>query len=99
MTDVITITNVGNVAESNIALTAALPSGLMLTGLNTLTLGIGQSATETVILTPDALTPLNSTLQATITATFGPSASPSTQTLQLPVEVVVTSVPASPMPR
>ncbi len=87
VTDVITITNVGNVAENNIALASTTSSGLTLTGLQTAALDVGQSATETVTLTPDASTPLNSTLQATITATFG--ASTATQTLQLPVDVVV----------
>ena len=94
VTDVITITNVGNVVENNIALAATLSSGLTLTGLNTLTLGLGQSVTETITVTPDASTPLNSILQATINATFGPSPSPSTQTLTLPVEVVVPGAPA-----
>ena len=36
--DTITITNVGNVAENNIALTDTLPSGLTLTGLAPVTL-------------------------------------------------------------
>jgi uncharacterized membrane protein len=88
VTDVITITNVGNFPEFNIALAPTLSSGLTLTGLQTvLTLGVGQSATETITVTPDASTPLNSALQATITATFGASNSP--QMLQLPVNVVV----------
>src|SRR5207244_5040123 len=54
----------------------------------------GQSATETVTLTPAASTPLKSTLQATFTATFGPSGAPQTQTVQLPVLVVVPGGPA-----
>ena len=87
VTDVITITNVGNVAENNIALASTTSSGLTLTGLQTVSLDVGQSTTETITLTPDAATPLNSALQATITATFG--ASNATQTLQLPVDVVV----------
>ena len=49
----------------------------------------GQSTTETITLTPDASTPLNSFLQATLTATYGPSATPLTQTLTIPVQVVV----------
>ena len=44
MTDVITITNVGNVAENNIALASTTSSGLTLTGLQTASLDIGQSA-------------------------------------------------------
>ncbi len=65
------------------------PSGLTLAGLTPVSLAVGQSTTETITLTPDASTPLNSTLDATITATFGPSASPETQTVQIPVDVVV----------
>ena len=80
MTDTITITNVGNVAESNVSLAATTSSGLTLTGLTPVNLAVGQSMTETVTLTPDASTPLNTLLQATITATYGPSAS--TQTLR-----------------
>ena len=60
-------------AENNITLTDTLPSGLTLTGLAPVSLAVGQSTTETITLTPDASTPLNSTLEATITATFGPS--------------------------
>ena len=72
-----------------VSLSATLPTGLTAGALTPVTLAIGQSATETVTLTPDASTPLNSTLDATITATFGPSASPDTQTVQIPVNVVV----------
>ncbi len=89
VTDTITLTNVGNVAEDNITLTGTLPSGLTLSGLAPVSLAVGQTTTETITLTPDTSTPLNSTLDATITATFGPSASPVTQTAQIPVSVVV----------
>ncbi len=90
VTDTITITNFGNVEENNIDLTAALSSGLTISGLTPISsLAPGQSASETVTLTPDVSTPLNSTLDATITVTFGPSASPDTQTFILPVNVVV----------
>ncbi|MGO9923686.1 MAG: choice-of-anchor Q domain-containing protein, partial [Isosphaeraceae bacterium] len=90
VTDTITITNLGNVEEDNIQLTATLPSGLTISGLAPISsLAPGQSASETVTLTPDVSTPLNSTLNATITATFGPSAAPVTQTFVLPVNVVV----------
>ena len=89
VTDTLTLTNVGNVAENNITLTDTLPSGLTLTGLAPVSLAVGQSTTETITLTPDASTPLNSTLEATITATYGPSAAPVTQTSGSPVNVVV----------
>ncbi|MGA7497961.1 MAG: MBG domain-containing protein, partial [Isosphaeraceae bacterium] len=87
-TDSVTITNAGNVPE-NVMLSASATSGLTVAGLSDVSLQPGQSATESVALTPDAATPLNSFLQATITATFGPSDSPQTQTLQIPVDVVV----------
>ena len=86
--DTITLANAGNVPET-VSLAATLPSGLTASALTPVTLAVGQSTTETITLTPDASTPLNSTLDATITATFGPSASPQTQTVQIPVSVVV----------
>ncbi len=88
VTATITLANVGNVPE-NITLAASDSSGLTASSLNPVSLAVGQSTTETVTLTPDASTPLNSSLQATITATFGPSSAPVTQTLTLPVNVVV----------
>ncbi len=87
--DTLTITNTGNVTESNVTLTSALSSGLVLNGLSPVSLQPGQSTTETVTLTPAASTPLNSQLVATVTATFGPSGSPLTQTLTIPVTVEV----------
>ena len=90
VTDTLTITNVGNVTENNIALTDTLPSGLTLTGLAPIgSLAIGQTTTEMITLTPDASTPLNSMLEATITATYGPSTAPETQTVLIPVSVAV----------
>jgi uncharacterized repeat protein (TIGR01451 family) len=89
VTDTITFTNAGNVAENNITLTDTLPSGLALTGLAPVSLAVGQSNTETITLTPSSSTPLNSTLDATVTATFGPSAAPVTQTVNIPVSVAV----------
>ena len=87
VTDTLTITDVGNVAENNITFTDTLSSGLTLTGLAPASLAVGQSTTETITLTPDSSTPLNSTLQATITATFGPAASPQTQAISIPITV------------
>ena len=89
VTDTITLTNVGNVPENNVTLTATGSSGLTVTGLTPVSLAVGQSATETITLTPDGSTPLNSTLDTTITATFGPSGTPVTQTVDIPVQVVV----------
>jgi uncharacterized membrane protein len=87
-TDQVTISNVGNVPENVTFSSTALP-GLTVAGLTNMTLQPAQSVTENVTLTPAAATPLNSYLDATITATFGPSGSPQTQQLEVPVHVVV----------
>ena len=88
-TDTLTITNVGNVPENNVTLAASNSSGLTLSGLAPLSLAVGQSNNETITLTPAATTPLNSQLQSTVTATYGPSASPQTQSLDFVLDVVV----------
>jgi len=65
-TATITITNVGNVPY-NAALATTTDSGLAISGLPSPgTIAVGQSVTETATLTPDASTPLNSTLNATV---------------------------------
>ena len=66
-TATVNLENVGNVAASA-ALTFSTDTGLTLTGLSAtpITLAIGQTATDTVQLTPDADVPLNSTLEATV---------------------------------
>jgi uncharacterized membrane protein len=87
-TTALTLTNVGNVPET-VTLTSSASAGLTVTGLGTVSLQPGQSATEMVTLTLDASTPLNSTLTATITATFGPPTAPLTQAVVIPVQVVV----------
>ena len=85
VTDTITITNVGNVAENNIDAHRHAAERADVSGLAPVaSLAPGQSTTETITLTPDASTPLNTTLDATITATFGPSASPQTETFVPP---------------
>ncbi len=89
VTDTITVTNAGNVALTDITLSDTLPSDLSLTGLAPFSLAAGASTTVTVTLTPDASTALGTELDATITATYGPQGSPSTQTLTIPVNVVV----------
>jgi uncharacterized membrane protein len=88
VTATLTLTNAGNVPE-NVALSAALPAGLTASALTPVSLAVGQLTTQTITLTPDTATPLNSTLDAAITATFGPSGSPQTQTVEVPVQVVV----------
>jgi uncharacterized membrane protein len=88
VTETLTFTNVGNVPET-VALTDTLPAGLSAGALTPLTLAVGQSMTEKVTLTPASSTPLNSLLLATITATYGPSGSPQTQDVTLPVQVSV----------
>lgn len=76
----------GNVPE-NITISVQVPSGLMSSSLNNMNLAVGSSVTQSFMLTPSANVPLNTTLTAIITATFGPSSSPQTQTLQIPVFV------------
>jgi uncharacterized repeat protein (TIGR01451 family) len=87
VTETLTLTNAGNVAENNVTLTDALSSGLTLTGLAPVSLGVGRSTTESITLTPSSSTPLNSMLNASITVTFGPSASPLTQSVQIPLTI------------
>ncbi len=65
-TATITITNVGNVPY-NVALATTTDSGLSISGLSSPgMIPVGQSVTETATLTPDAATPLNTTLNATV---------------------------------
>jgi uncharacterized membrane protein len=72
-TATVTLQNVGNVAASA-ALNFTTDTGLTLTGLSAtpIMLAIGQTATETVQLTPASNVPLNSTLAATVNV--GPAA-------------------------
>jgi len=91
--DTLTFSNVGNVPET-VALTDTLQTGLSASALTPLTLAVGQTLTETVTLTPASSTPLNTLLQATFTATYGPNGSPQTQTLTVPVQVVAPGVQA-----
>jgi uncharacterized membrane protein len=75
-TTTLTLQNVGNVSESEAVLATSSP-GLTVSGLSSpVSLGIGASATQTLTLTPAATTPLNSTLQASITV--GPAATANT---------------------
>ena len=90
----ITLTNVGNVAENNITLKPTVSAGLTASGLAPLSLAVGQSMTETVTLTPAASIPLNTSLQATLTATYGASASPATQSVNVLVQVAAPGVAA-----
>jgi uncharacterized membrane protein len=93
VTTTITLQNVGNVPE-NITLAATLPPGLTAGGLSSVALEVGQSVKETITLTTDAATPYNTTLIATLTATYGLSGSPLTQTIQVPVQVVIPGIQA-----
>ena len=76
-TATLTIQNDGNVSET-VTLNAAAPSGLTTGGLAPLTIAPGATQTETVTITPSASAALNQTLTTTITAIYGPSASPLT---------------------
>src|SRR5204862_306954 len=91
-TAAITVTNVGNVTVTALNLTVTLPPGLSLTGLAPVSLAVGQSTTLTITLTPDASTPLNSTLSASIAAVFpGADVPPK---IVIPVRVAVPGVAA-----
>jgi uncharacterized membrane protein len=81
-TATLTLQNAGNVPE-NVSLTATTPAGVTLSGLQPFTLAVGQTATETITLTPAAIAALNIDLATTLTATFGPSANPQTATAEL----------------
>ena len=70
VTTTITLQNQGNVSE-NTALDVSLPPGLTASGLSPVSLGVGQSASQTLTLTPAANAPLNTTLTATVT--YGPA--------------------------
>jgi uncharacterized repeat protein (TIGR01451 family) len=91
VTATLTLTDVGNAPE-NVTLAATGTTGLTAGSLTPVSLTVGQSMTEAITLTPDASTPLNSTFQATVTATFGPSAAPVTQSVEIPVQVVAPGV-------
>ena len=81
-----TLVNSGNVPET-VNLAAAVPTGLTASGLTTLTIPAGQSATEILTLTPSATATLNTTLSATITASFGSPSSPQTATAEVDLSV------------
>jgi len=65
-----TIEAVGNVTE-DVTFSLLSSPGLTVTGLSDVTLAPGESSMQTLQLIPDPTTPLNATLQATITAEFG----------------------------
>jgi hypothetical protein len=70
-------------------LTDTLSSGVTLSGLAPVSLEVGQSKSVTITLTPAASTPLNSMLDASITATYRPSAAAQTQSVTIPLQVPV----------
>ena len=76
-TTILTLTNVGNVAET-VTPTATLPSGVTASGFTARALQPGQATTETITLSPDSTVALNTLMDVTITATFGPASAPLT---------------------
>ncbi len=86
--DLVTIANAGNVPE-NVDLSSVASPGLSISGLADVSLQPGQSVTETIGITTDSSVPLESFLQTTLTASFGPAGAGLTTTLQIPVNVVV----------
>jgi uncharacterized repeat protein (TIGR01451 family) len=86
---VLTITNTGNVPEQ-ITFTSVLASGLAVTNTpTTINLAPGNTTQVVPSLKPAAGTPLNSTLTATFDLTYGAAGSPITQSIDVPVHVVV----------
>ena len=84
-TATLTLKNVGNVDEAGVALAVTAPAGLAVAGLSPQSLAVGRTVTLTVTFTPDAGTPLNTSLAATITATTGTVV----QRVVVPVSVAV----------
>jgi len=71
-TTTLTLANAGN-ASQNIAIQVTTPAGLAANDLGPTSLAIGQSTTEPLQLTPDAGTPLNTTLTATVSYASQPA--------------------------
>lgn len=84
----LSLESVGNV-PNNITFDVTLAAGLTLNGLNPITVNPGETAVQTLTLTPAAGTPLNTTLAATITANFG---APEPQSLTIPIRVAAPGV-------
>jgi uncharacterized membrane protein len=88
----VTLQNAGNVAET-VQPTAAIPAGLNLPGgffnFHDVMLAPGQSVVETDTRTADASLSLNSMQTVTVTATYGPAEAPLTQTVQVPVQIIL----------
>lgn len=68
----LTLQNAGNVSQS-IAVETTTPAGLTTSDLGPVTLGAGQSTTESLSLTPAAGTPFNTTLTATVSYAAQPA--------------------------
>ena len=94
VTATLTITATGNIAAQNIPLTLTASNNLTVSGLpSTITLNAGESINQSLILTPTANAPLNSTLTVTVTASYGTNASgePLTASTKIAVQVVAAS--------
>lgn len=91
---VLTLHNVGNVSEG-VALSAELPAGVSSSPLAPLTLGLDETKTVSITLTPAANTALNTLLSIRVTATFGAAGSPTTQTIELPLRIAAPGAVAS----
>ncbi len=84
VSSILTITAVGNAPASNVTLAINASPGLTVSGLTSpITLNAGDSINQSLTLTPAANAPLNSTLTATITATFGTESAPQTASTQV----------------
>ena len=67
----LTVTNIGNVGLNNIALDLQVSTGLTVSGLSSVTLGVGESITQNLTLNVGGSAPLNEILAATFTPTAG----------------------------
>ncbi|MEW5800649.1 MAG: hypothetical protein AB1847_00960 [bacterium] len=92
----LTLTAVGNVPEE-INLNIQLSEGISVSGIiSPVSLNAGDSVIQTLTFIPTADTPLNTILQVTITATYGPPSEPLAATSQLQIQVTAPgALPAS----
>ncbi|MFN8392383.1 MAG: transglutaminase domain-containing protein [Bdellovibrionota bacterium] len=92
----LTLENGGNVAEPQIELSATSPAALGISGLTSpISLAVGGSLTQTLVVTPAIGTPLDTSLSAGINVDYGSAASRRTYAMSLGVEVGIPSASAA----
>ncbi|MGE3819045.1 MAG: Ig-like domain repeat protein [Isosphaeraceae bacterium] len=85
-TTTLTIRNAGNVPVT-VSPSVLATAGLTVQGFLGVTLDPGQSVEQVITFTPDAATPLNTGLTATLTANFGTTGTPLSQVVVVPLRV------------